>query len=453
VTEIRLDVDLSHPPERVWRAITDAKVLGQWFIRGGVRPVAGHRFRLRPEGQAGLDEPIDVTVVEAEPSRRLAMRWQAPELDTRVSITLSRVSGGCRLTLRQSGFLGMQGLMRRRVLHRTYTEMFGRRLPDTLNRLAGDDGRRRAPGAATTALARRRTLRARVADSARAADSGRRNAARPFQRRGGGRRHIVGRVRVSRPLSHESTVAIAIAAAPGGHRLKSHARRRRRERPEWVRVLTGRVLRTKEGLTDGIARLRAPVENRRGHAVVVGAGLLLVIGLVSVIVAAATTLYPAGPPRVGGGPDTEPGYAELPGRPHTSDSAASRTAATESVPGGAAAVASTGPVTVGSPLTAEYRTETVRLGGYRGVVKVTNPGPTLVTGWTVVISLPVLNLTIRDTPGAEHKQTGRSVTFTPTADTRQVSSGASVLFAFEVSGVGRPVACAVDGRPCSGVPE
>jgi endoglucanase len=108
---------------------------------------------------------------------------------------------------------------------------------------------------------------------------------------------------------------------------------------------------------------------------------------------------------------------------------------------------------VGSPLTAEYKTETVRLGGYRGVVTVTNPGQTPITGWTVVISLPVLNLTVRDPAGAEYHQTGQSVTFTPSADTRVVRPGAGVLFSFEVDGVGKPTACAIDGRPCSGISD
>jgi len=191
VTEIRLDVELAHPPERVWRAIVEPSRLAEWFLPGDLSPVVGHRFVITPDGQAGFIDPIEAEVLEADPPRRLAMRWLAPELDARVSMSLVRVPGGCRLTLRQSGFFGMQGLLRRRVLHRVYTEMLGRRLPDLLGRMAAEEGRRVPGGAVGAALARRRSQRARAIDS-----GSRRNTARPFRRRnslGLGRRRRNGR--------------------------------------------------------------------------------------------------------------------------------------------------------------------------------------------------------------------------------------------------------------------
>jgi uncharacterized protein YndB with AHSA1/START domain len=458
VTEIRLDVELAHPPERVWRAIVDAKLLGEWFLPGGLRPVVGHRFRFEPAGQAGFDDPIDAEVLEADPPRRLAMRWLAPELDARVAITLTRAVGGCQLTLRQSGFFGMQGLLRRRVLHRTYTEMLGRKLPEVLDRLAVEDGRRGPGGAVGAALARRRAQRARAAS---AASVGRRNTARPFRRISFGRRvRAVGRVRVSRPLSLESTIAISAGALPrGGRRRASRSRGRRERRPEWVRVLTGRFLRTRESLSDGLARVglftaatfRRPIDDR-DRAVAVGAGMLLALGLVTVIVVAATALYPAGDPQVGGGGGDagEGGYTHLPGSPRVSDStSASRTAATQAPP----SPSPSEPVTVGGALTAVYRTETSRLGGYTGLVEITNPTAQVVDGWTVVLSVEVLNQ-VTNVSGAVVRQDGTTVTFTPTPDTRLVNPGQTVRFRFDVEGVGgKPTACNVDGKPCLGVPE
>jgi uncharacterized protein YndB with AHSA1/START domain len=487
VTEIRLDVELAHPPERVWRAIAHARV---GFVPAQMRPVVGSRFRLEPRGQTGFADPIDGEVLEVDPPRRLVMRWRAPELDAKVSVTMARLPGGCRLTLRQSGFFGMQGLLQRRVIHRVYTELLGRRLPDALDQLAADEGARSPFGAA---LARRRQQRARTR-----AGTARTNAARRFPSRMGllRRRQATGRVRVSRPLNLEVTLPFALAGAPlvggrppapeqrrpaGERRQAAHSRPRRTPaaherraahgrrpahgrraahgrpaaRPEWLLALRGRVLRAWETAGPwsrrGWAALAVVLGQRRYTAVVAAAGLLLAIGTVSLIVVGGTALYPARPPQVGGGPEAEPGLAELPGRPHPSEvSQVSRIGGASA--GGAGANAAANPVTVGSDLVASYRTESVRLGGYRSAVSVTNPSRTAAAGWTVVITLPVLNLTVRGTAGAEYRQEGRTVTFTPIADTKLVGPGASVLFTFEVDGVGSPTGCTVDGRPCAGIP-
>jgi len=460
VTEIRLDVELAHPPERVWRAIVESPRLAEWFLPGDLRPVVGHRFVITPDGQAGFIDLIEAEVLEADPPRRLAMRWLAPELDARVSMSLARVAGGCRLTLRQSGFFGMQGLLRRRVLHRAYTEMLGRRLPELLGHMAAEEGRRGPGGAVGAALARRRSQRQRAVDS-----GSRRNTARPFRRRNslslGRRRRAVGRVRVSRPLSLESTLAIAVTALPGRCRA-SHARRRRkqRHRPEWLAVVLARLHRIRSRAADGLAAVGSVAGRRsdasRTRAVAVGAALLLAIALILAIVAAATIMHPAADPQVGGGPEGPAGYAELPGRPALSASlSASRSQSTAPVALGASA-APTAPAG-GAALTAAYRQEAAHLGGYTGRVTLTNPGPAPADGWAVVmsipmaVSLPILGSNVRTVSGASHKQNGETVTFTPTGETRQVPPGSSVTFTFEVDGVAKPTACAVDGRPCTGI--
>jgi uncharacterized protein YndB with AHSA1/START domain len=507
VTEIRLDVELAHPPERVWRAVTEPAALADWFLPAEVRPVVGHRFTIAPAASpvahrvpvpagsgpglavapapdaAGFDRPIRAEVTEVDPPRRLAMRWQAPELEARVTFTIVRVTGGCRLTLRQTGFFGMHGLLRRRVLHRTYAEMLGRRLPEALDRLATDDGRR-GPGGA--ARARRLAQRARSGEVA-----SRRNVARPY--RVARRLRAVGRVRVSRPLHLEVTVPFAVpgrtvvdGAAPGrghargrgravgpahsaGRRGASH---RERRRPEWQLRLRGVALRAWDTI---LSRLRpvgrvvlygggvdadgAPIA-RRGRAVALAAALLLVVGLVTLIVAGATARHPAAPPQTGNPPEGDSGYAELPGRkrptPTGSVSTTTRSSPSAISPPLGPPLASTSltasPTPVSGP-TAAYHTESLRLGGYRGQITLTNPGTAPVTGWTVVVTVPqVLALTlVRGATGAEYRQQGNTVTFTAKPDTRVVPPGGSVRFTFDVDGVSFPSACTVDGRPCSGI--
>ncbi|GIJ51024.1 hypothetical protein Val02_79100 [Virgisporangium aliadipatigenens] len=431
MTEIRLDVDVAHPPERVWRALTDAAVLAGWFAPAKLRPVVGHTFRVEAKGQPGFEEPIDAEVLEVDAPRRLAMRWRAPELDARVSVSIARVGGGSRVTLRQSGFFGMQGLLRRRVLHRTYTEMLGRRLPEALDRLAVEDGKRGPVGAA---LARRLAQRTKGADH-----SGSRRNARPYQRRGGFARRLraVGRVTVTRPLHLERTV-------PFARRSPAHGRRGHRR--------DGRLHALGGALTRMAQRIRP---DARGRHVAVGAGLLLVIALVSLIVVAATLSYPPGSPLIGpGNGQGHDGYAELPGgtRPPAS-AGASRGGSASGQPAEPSGVLPTasGGAHLGPNLTAVYRTETVRLGGYRGAVTISNPGGQPVEGWTVVLTLPVLNLTIRKTAGAQMKQDGDRFVFTPSPDTRLVGPGRTALFTYEADGVGKPTACTVNGQACGGI--
>jgi uncharacterized protein YndB with AHSA1/START domain len=459
VTEIRLDVELEHPPERIWRAIVEPDKLAAWFLPNELQAVVGHRFRITPEGEAGFVDPIDAEVLEIDQPKRLAMRWLAPELDVRVTFSVAKVAGGSRLTLRQSGFFGMQGLLRRRVLHRAYTEMLGRRLPEVLAGLAADDGRRSPSGAVGSALARRRAQRARANDAA-----GRRNVARPFRRRNslGRRLRAVGRVHVTRPLSLESTLAIAVAALPGRRRA-TRSGERRKPPSERSRIYRARFFRTRERMADVLASIGGVVarpapqtEGARARSVAIGAALMLVLAVVLAIVAAATIMIPASDPQVGEGFEGRSGYVELPGRPVLSPSPSlSRSGSVAPTPDGAFSPSVSGRVA----LAAAYAEEGLRIGGYRGKITLTNPGSVAVTGWTVVVtlkstvSLPLIGTVVRDPKGAALKQDGETATFTPVADTRDVAPSASVTFTFEVDGVGKPATCAVDGQRCNGVGE
>lgn len=461
MTEIRLDVELEHPPERIWRALVEPERLAGWFFPNQLQAVTGHHFQITPGGEAGFVDPIDAEVLEVDPPKRLSMRWLAPELDARVTFSVARVAGGSRLTLRQSGFFGMQGLLRRRVLHRVYAEMLGRRLPEVLATLAAEEGRRSPSGAVGSALARRRAQRARANDVV-----GRRNVARPFRRRNslGRRLRAVGRVHVTRPLSLESTLAIAVAALPGRRRA-TRSGGRRKPPSERSQVFRARYYRTRERVVDALASVGTAVtrpapqsEDARARSVAIGAALMLVLAVVLAIVAAATIMIPASDPQVGD-PEGRSGYAELPGRPVASASPnTSRSGSTAPSPGGPSSPAAA--VAGRAALAAAYTEEGKRIGGYRGKVTLTNSGTAPVSGWSVVVELkaavelPLIGTVVRDAKGATLKQEGDKVTFAPVAETKEVGPSRSVTFTFEVDGVAKPASCAVgEGQRCAGVGE
>jgi uncharacterized protein YndB with AHSA1/START domain len=89
---VRFERRLAHPPERVWRAITDPDDLAAWFpdtIEGEFGPGAEVRFPKFAE--MGL--PATGTVTEFDPPRLLAYTWGTSAL----RFELEPDGDGCRL--------------------------------------------------------------------------------------------------------------------------------------------------------------------------------------------------------------------------------------------------------------------------------------------------------------------------------------------------------------------
>jgi uncharacterized protein YndB with AHSA1/START domain len=104
---IERTIELSHPPEKVWRALTTAEGLGTWF---------GHSAEvdLRVGGQATLTwnsgDTATLTIERVEPPRVFGYTWGIyglPEGDPRrtyVEFTLEPTGTGTTLTMVESGF-------------------------------------------------------------------------------------------------------------------------------------------------------------------------------------------------------------------------------------------------------------------------------------------------------------------------------------------------------------
>ncbi|GAA4681134.1 cellulose binding domain-containing protein [Phytohabitans rumicis] len=120
MSEIRMDVDLEHPPERIWRALTEQKLLAQWLDLPGFAPVS----------------EAEVTGVEGH--RRLAMLWGNDDLHTRLTWELAPGpgSGGATLTLRQACVYGEWDDELRVQLRVAYESVLHERLPAVLDWLA-----------------------------------------------------------------------------------------------------------------------------------------------------------------------------------------------------------------------------------------------------------------------------------------------------------------------------
>jgi uncharacterized protein YndB with AHSA1/START domain len=109
MTETRsvvVEREMPHPPEKLWRALTQPHLIAEWLMKNDFAPTVGHRFKLRGEWGGVLD--CEVLVVE--PNKELAYTWNhthddpAFSLQSVVTFTLTPTAAGTRLRMEQSGF-------------------------------------------------------------------------------------------------------------------------------------------------------------------------------------------------------------------------------------------------------------------------------------------------------------------------------------------------------------
>lgn len=132
---IAFDFDLHHPPEKVWRALTDPALLAEWLLPAvGLQLEPGAEFMFRTQPYPGWDGTVNCRFIEIETHRKLSYRWSVPFLDTVVEFTLTPTESGTRLSIVQSGFRPDQ--KRESGGARYGWKMMGGKLVDLLARMA-----------------------------------------------------------------------------------------------------------------------------------------------------------------------------------------------------------------------------------------------------------------------------------------------------------------------------
>jgi uncharacterized protein YndB with AHSA1/START domain len=98
--------EIPHPPEKIWRALTQPHLIAEWLMKNDFEPAVGHRFNLRGDWGGVLD--CEVLVVE--PNSTLSYTWNFTHDDTAfdlrsvVTFTLTPTSTGTLLRMEQMGF-------------------------------------------------------------------------------------------------------------------------------------------------------------------------------------------------------------------------------------------------------------------------------------------------------------------------------------------------------------
>lgn len=95
---------MPHPPEKIWRALTEGPLMEQWLMKNDFQPVVGHRFDFRSTPMPNWNGVIDCEVLAVEPNKTLSYSWSSMGLESVVVWTLVTTSGGTLVRMEQSGF-------------------------------------------------------------------------------------------------------------------------------------------------------------------------------------------------------------------------------------------------------------------------------------------------------------------------------------------------------------
>ena len=87
-----IEREMPHPPEKIWRALTQSSLIEEWLMKNDFQPVVGHRFNLRADWGV-----VDCQVLAVEPNKTLSYTWAAYGLESVVTWTLSPTSTGTHL--------------------------------------------------------------------------------------------------------------------------------------------------------------------------------------------------------------------------------------------------------------------------------------------------------------------------------------------------------------------
>ncbi len=94
-----IEREMPHPPEKIWRALTEGPLIEQWLMKNDFQPSVGHGFSFRADWGS-----VDGKVLTLEPNKMLTYTWAAFGLETVVTWTLTPSERGTHVRMEQSGF-------------------------------------------------------------------------------------------------------------------------------------------------------------------------------------------------------------------------------------------------------------------------------------------------------------------------------------------------------------
>ena len=99
-----IEREMPHPPEKIWRALTEGPLIKEWLMDNDFQPVVGHSFKFRATPAPNWNGIIDSQVLIVEPNKKLSYSWGALGLESAVTWTLTRTDAGTHVRMEQTGF-------------------------------------------------------------------------------------------------------------------------------------------------------------------------------------------------------------------------------------------------------------------------------------------------------------------------------------------------------------
>lgn len=103
--DVRIEELFDKPPDAVWVALTDARVLAEWLMPNDFEPRVGLTFHLFPDHETPWEGDVTCEVLELSPPNKMVWSWQTigMERPTKLVFELTSAGTGTRLRLRHTG--------------------------------------------------------------------------------------------------------------------------------------------------------------------------------------------------------------------------------------------------------------------------------------------------------------------------------------------------------------
>jgi uncharacterized protein YndB with AHSA1/START domain len=140
MSRVRLVRDYPHPPEKLWRALTEPELIARWGMRPeGFSTEIGARFKFFGTPNRQWRGFIECELLEARKPELLRYSWVDREhgKPTFVRWALTPHGGGTRLHFEHTGFEGVSGfLLAQLIMGPGHRKKLGEDLPRLLTSLS-----------------------------------------------------------------------------------------------------------------------------------------------------------------------------------------------------------------------------------------------------------------------------------------------------------------------------
>jgi uncharacterized protein YndB with AHSA1/START domain len=104
IRTVTIEREVAHPPEKIWRALTQPHLLEEWLMKTDFKPEKGRKFTFSRRPQPDVNVVVDCEVLDIEPHKTLSYTWDAFGLESVVTFTLEPTPTGTMIRIEQTGF-------------------------------------------------------------------------------------------------------------------------------------------------------------------------------------------------------------------------------------------------------------------------------------------------------------------------------------------------------------